>query len=601
VRELSIFAFEYTTASTEEANKTDYDELAVATYEIAQQAYATFFEDVEEVDFVSTEMYQYVIHAPRVVDFKILLLFRLPGLTPSQSQLEDLASQAFGVGGTFYMHYLNRLSESKSPIFSSTVSMQYIDEVGELENALLTANEGSSQGNLLTSKAMMIIAPITVAAFALAFFFFICTYRRYNRRTPDEGMDGQVSSKRYRDSEHISVADTSTCVTSEARSQYRTGVFSEEGIGQQQFSDQGRPRTLASKSGETTTNLESLEEVSLDEMIRKDGPGYTPNKVKKSVASYENVPCNHPKEIATYKSNTANMKKDELASKKWEHQVSKRPYEKDMTLKQDSAPNSGASHLEAYITAAARKKNLANDRSADAQKEKLANDCNPAKTRSHRFSSNNLKDNAPKPEWMSKAAQKKNLANVCAVADQKKKQANACNLPETPSNRLSSTDVKDNATKPEWMSTAAQKKNLANVCAAAAQKKKLANACNPPETPSNRFSSNDLKDTALKPEGTSTAAQNKNLAYECAAAAQKKKLANACNPSETPSNRFASNDVNDNASKPEWMSKALRSPDLSSKPEFMKKVLRPPGWKDEPKPEWMLKLAQRKTTSNTDP
>ena len=77
VRELSIFAFEYTTASTEEANKTDYDELAVATYEIAQQAYATFFEGVDEVHFLSTEMYQYVIHAPRVVDFKILLLFHL--------------------------------------------------------------------------------------------------------------------------------------------------------------------------------------------------------------------------------------------------------------------------------------------------------------------------------------------------------------------------------------------------------------------------------------------------------------------------------------------------------------------------------------------
>jgi len=479
--------------------------------------------------------------------------------------------------------------------------MQYIDEIGELENALHTANEGSSQGNLLTSKAMMIIAPIAVAAFALAFFFFIFTYRRYKRRTLDEGKEGHVSSKRYRDSEHISVADTSACETSEARSQYRTGVFSEEGIGQQSFSDQGHPRTLASKSGETTTNLESLEEVSLDEMIRKDRAGYAPNKVKKSVASYDNVPYNHPKEIETYKSNTANMKKDELASKKWEYQVSKRPCETDRTLKQDSAPKSGASHLESYIAAAARKKNLANDCSADAEKEKLANDCNPTETRSHRFSSNNLKDDAPKPEWMLKAAQKKNLANVCAVAAQKKKQENACKPPETPSNRLLSKDVKDNAAKPEWMSTAAQKKNLANVCAAAAQKKKLANACNPPETPSNRLSSNDLKDAALKPEGMSTAAQNKNLADECAAAAQKKKLSNAYNPLEAPSNRFSSNDVKGNGSKPEWMSKALRSPDLSPKPEFMKKVLRPPGWRDEPKPEWMLKLAQRKTESDNDP
>ena len=123
----------------------------------------------------------------------------------------------------------------------------------------------------------------------------------------------------------------------------------------------------------------------------------------------------------------------------------------------------------------------------------------------------------------------------------------------------------------------------------------------PPETPSNRLLSKDVKDNAAKPEWMSTAAQKKNLANVCAAAAQKKKLANACNPLEAPSNRFSSNDVKGNASKPEWMSKALRSPDLSPKPEFMKNVLRPPGWKDEPKPEWMLKLAQRKTESDNDP
>jgi hypothetical protein len=149
----------------------------------------------------------------RVIRYTVSVYFKDEGRIPKLSELNTETVQGFEKGAEFYESYLKRLQKMKSPVFSTTTDIRFIDDTDELQRLKDQGEPAYGGGD---ASVVKIVVPALSGFFALLLGCFACrtlAARRFSDHDPRDGEKQRVRGD----------AESSTYI-----SDYRTTAFSDD-------------------------------------------------------------------------------------------------------------------------------------------------------------------------------------------------------------------------------------------------------------------------------------------------------------------------------------------------------------------------------------
>jgi hypothetical protein len=256
-RALSLAAFKFELVSIAAITENDYERLMNVTQEAFDDLYRAFFSKLDDVSYVTTNVHQYGVLAPSLVRFEVSVQFDANSTSiPSVEQVEVIASEGFADGGEANARYLQLLNDMEFSPFATTTSVRYIEDSVVLQDVKITSVDENIQGG---SQPLKVVLPIA----SMAVLFIVITaacIRKQNQihgitRNEEHDMNGTMNNKTC-DVEVGSVESTHV-------SEYRTSVFSDDGIERENERELEGPTSRQDTGDEAPYEVQDLQNISL--------------------------------------------------------------------------------------------------------------------------------------------------------------------------------------------------------------------------------------------------------------------------------------------------------------------------------------------------
>jgi hypothetical protein len=225
-RIIPVAAIEFNTTSVAVPSRSDREELALITAEVFDELFRSFFSRNDKVQFSFVELKQYTMLTSRLFKFDFRLYFNHPYEIPSNEQIQVLALLAMTPGQATYENYVQQLQRMESQVFSTVSSVSWIGNEKSLQDTIKDERSTSLPSTNTGNDVLMIAASVTAAA--AVSLLLVWAYLSCRSRTHSSAVT--ALSKGEEKSNHPDDHDASSVYTGTQNSEYRTSLFSDDGI-----------------------------------------------------------------------------------------------------------------------------------------------------------------------------------------------------------------------------------------------------------------------------------------------------------------------------------------------------------------------------------